>query len=82
MMFYVEVYLRLAREKHPADYAAIMKDAGHRRLIVTVWNRAEYWLRRSLPFPNLGIHDAQFESWAYDPERLRAIARVREAEHT
>jgi hypothetical protein len=80
LMYYVEVYLRLAREKHAADYAAILKDPGHRRLILTVWSRAELWLRRSAPFPALGIHDARIEGWAYATEGLAEIARVRDAD--
>jgi hypothetical protein len=79
MMLYVELYLGIAREKHAADYAAIVKDAGHRRLIVTDWNRAEYWLRKSMSFPALGIHDGQLEAWVYAPPRLAEITRIREA---
>jgi hypothetical protein len=81
MMFYVEVYLRLAREQHPADYAAILTDPGHRRLILTVWNRAELWLRKSAPFPALGIDDARLESRAYAADGLAEITHVRDAEH-
>ncbi len=80
MMYYVELYLRIAREKHPVDYAAIMKDPGHRRLIRVVWNRAELWLRRSAAFPALGVHDARIERWAYAADGLAEIARVRAAD--
>jgi hypothetical protein len=79
MMFFVETYLRLARERHPADYEAILKDPGHRRLILTVWDRAEHWLRKSEPFASLGVNDARYEGLAYAPERLAEIARVRDA---
>lgn len=79
-MFYVETYLHLARTKHPADYAAILADPGHRRLILTVWDRAELWLRRSASERSLGIHDERARGWAYAPERLAELGRVRDAD--
>lgn len=80
MMYYVETYLAIAREEHPADYAAILADSGHRRLILTVWDRAELWLRRSAEFHALGIDDARIKTWVYDPTRLAELTRVRDAE--
>jgi hypothetical protein len=80
MMYYVALYLRLAREQHAADYAAIVGDPGHRRLILTVWSRAELWLRRSEPFDALGIRDAELEQLAYADDSLAELARMREAD--
>lgn len=77
MMYYVEVYLALAREKHPKDYAAIVGDPAYRAIILTGWDRAELWLRRSAPHESLGLHDTTIEGWVYAPERLAEIARVR-----
>lgn len=79
MMYYVETYLLIAREEHAADYAAILADPGHRQLILTVWARAELWLRRSAGEASLGIDDAKLEEWVYEPARLAEIARVRDA---
>jgi hypothetical protein len=76
-MYYVEVYLQLARTRHRADYTAILSDEGHRRMIVTVWDRAELWLRRSADEPRLGVIDESIAKWVYAPERLDEIARVR-----
>lgn len=78
-MYYVEAYLGLARERHTRDYEAILADPGHRRLILTVWDRAEFWLRQSAHEPNLGISDETIRGWVYVPERLEEIARVRRA---
>lgn len=78
-MYYVELYLELARTAHAADYAAIVGDAGHRRLIVTVWDRAELFLRASASDRALGIADAKIERWVYDPARLAEIRRLRDA---
>ncbi|MBI5535773.1 MAG: hypothetical protein HY898_23780 [Deltaproteobacteria bacterium] len=76
-MYYVETYLELARTLHPGDYKAIVADPGHRQLILTVWDRAEYWLRRSANHAALGISDAQIRQWVYEPSRLAEIARLR-----
>jgi hypothetical protein len=73
LMYYVELYLKLARTAHPADYAAIVADPGHVALIRTVWQRAEFWLERSAPFPALGLHDAQIRAWTYAPENVMEI---------
>jgi hypothetical protein len=80
MMYYVGLYLRVARERHPADYSAILGDAGHRRLILVVWSRAEFWLRRSAPFVALGVRDDELEGLAYSDDGLAELARVRSAE--
>lgn len=77
MMYYVETYLAIGREKHKAQYDAILADAGHRRVILTVWDRAELWLRRSKNEPTLGINDAKIARWVYEPARLAEIARIR-----
>jgi hypothetical protein len=79
MMYYVGVYLRIARTKHAADHDQIMKDPGHRRLILTVWDRAEFWLRKSANVPGLGIRDDRIAEWAYAADNLAEIARVRAA---
>lgn len=78
MMYYVEAYLMLGRERHPRDYAAIVADPGHRRLILTVWDRAELWLRRSRGEHALGINDRRIATWVYEPSRLAEIRRIRE----
>ena len=73
MMYYVELYLKLARTQHPDDYAAIVGDPAHVTLIRTVWQRAEFWIARSMPYPALGLRDAQIRAWTYAPENLMEI---------
>ncbi len=80
MMYYVETYLALAREKHPKDYFAILGDPGHRKMILTVWERAEFWLRKSKGQRALGISDAKIATWVYEPSRLAEIQKVRDAD--
>jgi hypothetical protein len=78
MRYYVETYLALARTAHPADYAAILADPGHVRMILTVWDRAELWLRRSVGVRELGIDVERLTARVYEPARLEEIAVVRE----
>ena len=73
MMYYVELYLKIARTQHPDDYAEIVGDPGHLELIRTVWARAEFWLARTASLPQLGLRDATIRTWVYDPENLMEI---------
>ena len=77
MMYYLETYLAIGRTTHPVDYAAILADPGTRKVILTVWDRAEFWLRKSAALPALGIQAETIEGWVYAKERLAEIARVR-----
>lgn len=76
MMFYVGTYLRIAREEHPDDYAEILADPEHVRLILTVWARAEFLLGVATD-PRLGLNDARYRAWAYTPENVAEIDRLR-----
>jgi hypothetical protein len=76
MMYYVELYLKIGRTQHPADYAAIVGDPGHLELIRTVWARAEFWLARTASLPQLGLRDATIRGWVYAPENLMEIERL------
>lgn len=76
MMYYVELYRSLARTKYPKDYAAILADPGHRRVVTLVWDRAEYLLRRTATFPELGLQDDHIAEWVYTPELVAEIAKL------
>ncbi|MEZ4410903.1 MAG: hypothetical protein R3A52_31160 [Polyangiales bacterium] len=73
LMYYVELYLKLARTQHADDYEEIINDPAHVELIRTVWARAEFWLERSAPYPQLGLRDAQIRQWTYAPENVMEI---------
>jgi len=76
-MHYVELYLKLARTEHPDDYAEIVGDPAHIELILTNWDRAEFWLAITESHPELGINDEMYEAWAYDPANLMEIEYLR-----
>ena len=78
-MFYVGEYLRIARARHPKDYAALLDDPGIVRMVSTVWDRSEFWLRLASGERALGVDDERIAGWAYDPARLDEVARVRSA---
>lgn len=76
MMFYVGAYLRLARTQHADDYAEILADREHVRLVLTVWARAEFLLRLATD-PRLGLRDTMYREWAYAPDNTAEIDRLR-----
>lgn len=77
MMWYVGLYLQIAREEHPDDYEAIVGDPGHVELILAVWDRAEHWLAVTAPYDELGLDDAAIAERTYDPAIVAEIERVR-----
>ena len=74
---YVELYLQIAREEHPADYEAIVADAPTVEVILSVWDRAEHWLEISAASPELGIDDDAIRERVYQPALLDEIERLR-----
>jgi hypothetical protein len=76
-MYYVELYLKVARTDHPDDYAEIVGDPGHVEMILTVWDRAEFWLMVTADHPELGINDDVIRTWTYDPANLMEIEMLR-----
>ncbi len=77
-MWYVETYLKIAREEHGADYQAIVNDPAHVELILTVWDRAEHWLAITANEPSLGIGDDALETRVYEAANIDEIDRLRE----
>jgi hypothetical protein len=77
-MYYVELYLKLARTVHADDYAEILADPNHVSLILTVWDRAEFWLAVTNATPSLGIDDDAIAAWTYAPDNVSEIDALRE----
>ena len=76
-MYYVELYLKLARTVHTDDYAEILADTDHVNLILTVWDRAEFWLAVTNGTPSLGIDDDEISAWTYAPDNVAEIEALR-----
>ncbi len=78
-LWYVERYLKMAREDYPAAYDGLLADACWREAILTVWGRAWLYLDLTESESNLGINDAAIEALVLDPDLLSEIQRVRDA---
>ena len=76
-LWYVERYLKLARETYPDAYARISGDACWRDLILTVWGRAWLYLELTRDMSSLGIDDGILETLVADPALLDEIERLR-----
>ena len=76
-MYYVELYLKVARTNHPDDYAEILADPAHVTLILTIWDRAEFWLGLTAGNPELGISDDLIATWTYATDNLMEIDLLR-----
>ena len=72
MMWYVQTYLAIAREKHPADYRALLRNRGLRQALIQVWRRADYWLARTNAAPP-GSRSAQLEQRIREPHNMQEI---------
>lgn len=55
MMMYVEFYLRHARTKHAADYAALRASAETKDLVRLLWDRANFILDTTASIPSLAL---------------------------
>jgi len=74
-LWYVERYLKMAREEYPAAYARLSTDACWRDAILTVWGRAWKYLELTKDFNS--IDDDAIEQAVADPVLLDEIQRLR-----
>jgi hypothetical protein len=74
-LWYVERYLKLAREDYPAAYARLSTDACWRDAILTVWGRA--WLYLELTNDFKSIDGDAIKQAVADPALLDEIQRLR-----
>jgi hypothetical protein len=74
-MWYLETYLAIARDKHPADYRKMMKARGLRVALLDTWRRAEYWLAHTTSAPP-GTKSALLEQRMREPSSIREIELV------
>lgn len=78
-LWYVERYLKLAREDFPDAYAALVDDACWRDVILTTWGRAWLYLEATKDEPNLSIDGPALEALVLDTDLLSEIERLRSA---
>lgn len=76
-MWYMERYLKLAREQYPAAYELIAKDECWRKTALTIWDRGELYLREAAGAQNLGIEDGAIRSLVDEPALKQEIDELR-----
>jgi hypothetical protein len=78
-LLYLEEYLRLARTRHPDDYAEILGSPGVPAFILTLWDRALFYLELSGDDPRLYIDAPTIRPHVFDPARVAEIERLWDA---
>ncbi len=72
-LYYLELYLRRAREAHPGFYAMIQASPVVKELVQTMWQRTFFFLPISERFPSLGISDGDYLAAAMEPANLNEM---------
>jgi len=78
-LWYLERYLRLARESYPAAHSFLLADSCWRTAILTLWGRAWLFLEATVGMAHLGIDDDAILGLVTDPTLLAEIELVRVA---
>jgi hypothetical protein len=78
-LYYVQAYLRLAREQQPETYRAIVKTPALRAATVLLNDRAECALALSAPHERLGIADESIWPHLFGKQALGELAALRAA---
>ncbi len=78
LLWYLERYIKLARETYPAAYKLISEDPCWRHGTLTVWARAQFYLEKTKGSTSLGIDDEAIEALVNAPELLKEIETLRQ----
>jgi hypothetical protein len=77
-LWYIERYVKMAREKYPAAYKLLSEDACWRHGTLTVWARAQLYLDLTKDSTALGIDDEAILALVNTPELLKEIETLRQ----
>lgn len=73
-MYYLELYLKLARTQYPQVYAEIQSDPDYVEMIEVQWLRLHFLLMNAGDLhPNIGLYDEEYEALMYAPENQGEI---------
>lgn len=78
--WYIERYLLLAKTSYPAAYKLIQEDPCWRKAVLTVWDRADFYLEATKSLTSLGINDAAILALVNDPVLKAEIDALRALE--
>lgn len=79
-LWYVERYLKLAREQYPDVYRLLSEDPCWRRAILSTWGRAFLYLEVSDGIREVGLYQIEIIRLVRDPDLLNEIELLRRAE--
>lgn len=72
-LYYIELYLRRAREAHPEFWEMARADETIREHVLTQWLRVHFFLPHSDRFSSLGIYDGDFRDAMHEPENVAEL---------
>ncbi len=72
-LYYLQLYMRVARTEHATLYNQWKSDAEWQKLVRFAWARGHYWTAQALDNPHLGINDAAIWARINQPENLAEI---------
>ncbi len=73
-LYFIQVYLRVARTEYPAIYAQLESTPVYRQAVETAWLRTHFFLNVANAFPNLGINDDMYLALAHQPDNMAEIS--------
>ncbi len=79
-LWYIERYLKMARESYPQAYATLSQDPCWRQATLSVWDRGWFYLNASKGKDNLEIDAPAIEALVNEPELLAEIDALRSLE--
>jgi hypothetical protein len=79
-LWYIERYLQMARTDYAGAYEAISTDPCWRQSILSVWDRAWFFLEATKGMSSLGLDDGAVEELVKDPGLTAEIDALRKLE--
>jgi hypothetical protein len=74
--YYIERYLRIAREEHPDDYDEIARDDATIHVIDGIWGRGNFYLMLSETDDRLGINDDLVAGFVYADDHISELEAI------
>ena len=72
-LYYLQIYLRIARTQHPSLYNQWRADADWQQFVRFSWARGHFWTDAAMAHANLGINDAAIWARINQPANLDEI---------
>jgi len=72
-LYFIAVYLRVARTEQPTIYNQLKSSEPYRRAVETAWLRTHFFLDIANAFPNLGINDDMYLALAHEQANMDEI---------